>query len=179
MCVIYADTRQQRPQNSNAINTEQFIHDFVSLQPAMRHIAEQVLHDPEAAADAVQETFAKLWHLRWRLAVMKNPQGFAMTMCRNQSLQMLRKRNRLVPLAEAAYRADNAQEARDAEARFQRLEEALDRLPPLWQQLVRMRYTEQLSTREMAARLAMSEERVNTAMSRAYKRLKTEMADQI
>ena len=145
----------------------------------MRNVAEQMLNDPEAAADAVQETLTLLWHKRWRLSLMKNPQGFAMTTLKNQTVSTLRRRSRLSPISEAPPLADNVGEALVAEQRYRQLEKALETLPPLGQQIIRMRYVENLSTKEMAARLKMSEENVNTTISRAYKKLRNEMLDEI
>ena len=49
------------------MTTEQFIRDIISLQPAMRRMAELLLHDRDLAADAVQETLTRLWTKRWKL----------------------------------------------------------------------------------------------------------------
>lgn len=141
----------------------------------MRQMAEQLLHDPDDAADAVQETLAKLWHRRLRLSLMKNPQGYAMTTLKNLSLSMLRHQQHLAPDAPLPQVPDDHSEALAVEQRFLQLEQAISHLPPLWQQLVKMRYAENMSTREIAAQLNMSEENVNATMSRARQRLRNEI----
>lgn len=141
----------------------------------MRNVAERLLNDPELAADAVQETFARLWYMRWRLSLMKNPQGFAMTTLKNQCVSILRHQNHLARLAEIPPLEDEAEESVAAERQHQRLTQALDTLPPIQREIVRLRYVERMSTRDIAQKLGMTEVNVNTTMSRAYDKLKKEM----
>lgn len=143
----------------------------------MRRIAEHLLHDPELAADAVQETFAKLWHKRWRLSLMKNPQGFAITTLKNQCVSIARHQKHLAPLEDSPPMEDDVNETLAKEQQLQQLEEAILTLPPLHQQIIRLRYVEQLSTREVAERLQMSETNVNTTMSRAKEKLRVLLTD--
>ena len=72
---------------------------------------------------------------------------------------------------------DDVNETLAKEQQLQQLEEAILTLPPLHQQIIRLRYVEQLSTREVAERLQMSETNVNTTMSRAKEKLRVLLTD--
>ena len=67
------------------------------MQPAMRYMAGEMLHDENLAADAVQDTFARLWCKRWRLGLMPalEAKRFCMAALRNQCVDMLRKQKHI------------------------------------------------------------------------------------
>ena len=65
------------------MTTEEFIRDIIPLQPAMQRMAEQILRNSDDAADAVQETLARLWHRRFRLGLVKDKRGYCLNALRN------------------------------------------------------------------------------------------------
>ena len=156
------------------ITSEQFIADIVSLQPAMRHLAMQILRDDDLANDAVQETFVHLWHHRWRIALIKDKRNFCLKALRNQCIDMLRKRDKRMetPLQQEDNDRLMEEEAENHEQRFKCLDEAIKSLPPQQQRLIEMKYVERLSIREIAQKCGLSETNVTTILSRAYKTLK-------
>ena len=108
---------------------------------------------------------------------MKNPQGFAITTLKNQCVSIARHQKHLAPLEDSPPMEDDVNETLAKEQQLQQLEEAILTLPPLHQQIIRLRYVEQLSTREVAERLQMSETNVNTTMSRAKEKLRVLLTD--
>jgi RNA polymerase sigma-70 factor (ECF subfamily) len=145
----------------------------------MRRMAAKILKDDELAADAVQETLARLWHRRWRLGLMKNPQGFSMNALRNECIDTLRRQRVRNPLAtdpdEVTDYQPSESEAAALEARYQRLEQAIATLPKQHQRLIKMKYVEQRSSREIAQLTGMTEGNVNTTMCRIYEELRKQM----
>ena len=145
----------------------------------MRRMAVQILHDDELAADAVQETLARLWHRRWRLDLTKNPQGFSMNALRNECIDTLRhQRSRNL----IAYEPDDIADYQPSEsvsvakeARYQQLEQAIAALPEQHQQLIRMKYVEQRSSREIAHLTGLTESNVNTTLCRIYDTLRKQL----
>ena len=142
----------------------------------MRRMAVQILRDDDLAADAVQETLARLWHRRWRLDLTKNPQGFSMNALRNECIDTLRhqrSRNLIAyePNDIADYQPSESVSAAK-EARYQQLEQAIAALPEHHQQLIRMKYVEQRSSREIAHLTGLTESNVNTTLCRIYDTLR-------
>ena len=127
------------------MTTDEFINTVVALQPAMHSVARRYLHD-ECAADAVQDTLVSLWRKRGRLRRMDNVRAY----CSDEGME----------------------EALEAERRFAKLEQALATLSPQQQRLVRMRYVEQLGSRDIARITGLSESNVDTIMSRIYAELR-------
>lgn len=146
----------------------------------MRRMAGKLLHDDDLAADAVQDTFARLWHQRWRLGLMRNPQGFCMTSLRNRCVDILRQQRHFTPIdaIQDDPPTEHPDETFETEARYQHLENAIASLTPLQQQLIRLKYVEQRSSREIAQTTGLTEGNVNTIMSRTYAELRTKMNQQ-
>jgi len=159
------------------LTTEEFIRDIIPLQPAMRRIAEGMLHDEELAADAVQETLTHLWSRRWRLGWVEDKRNYCMRALRNECVDMLRKK---CPTVDADSLADNIadtaeQDAAEAEQLYRRLDEAVATLTPMQQQLVRLRFVESRSSKEIATLTGLTVTNVDTIMSRIYTLLRKKM----
>ena len=61
------------------------------------------------------------------------------------------------------------------EERYQQLEQAIAALPEQHQRLIRMKYVEQRSSREIAQLTGLTESNVNTTMSRIYDTLRKQL----
>lgn len=159
------------------MTTDEFIRDIISLQPAMRRMAEQLLHDNAQAADAVQETLTRLWTKRWKLGRIDDKTGYCLQALRNECLDMLRRRRPTVDAFSLADTLPDAppQEALDAEQRFQQLENAIAQLSPVQQQLVQLKYMEGHSTKEIASLTGLSPSNIDTIMSRVYSILRNKI----
>ena len=148
----------------------------------MRRVAVQILHDDDLANDAVQETFVRLWRIRWRLGLMKDPQGFCIRSLRNCCIDMLRrdKQQQIIMYAKTSeaqiQQYDN--DPNDTEQRYQQLEQALARLPQQQQTIIEMKYVKLMNIHEIAQQTGLSETNITTQLSRAYATLRTEMSKQ-
>jgi RNA polymerase sigma-70 factor (ECF subfamily) len=145
---------------------------------AWRHVRES-----EVAKDLVQETLLRLWRHKaeFRMGSRLSTWLFAinLNLCRDH----LRKNGRLSSLerpevalaAEIMTQGKGAPTALDAAERNEMvslLSQALDALPPLQGQLIRMRNSEDISFEDAGKRLGMSPAAARAAASRAYKKLK-------
>lgn len=131
-----------------------------------------MLHDPEAAADAVQDVFTRLWRMRLRLGMMKNARGYAMKTLQHACLDRLRHDK----VMQSAMAEISPAENLDNEV-YERLKKALSALPERQQRLIDLRYREQKSSTEMAEIMGISSSNVDTIMNRAYATLRKIMED--
>ncbi len=145
----------------------------------MRQVAAAILHDDSLANDAVQDTLVRLWRIRWRLGLMKNPKGFSMQTLRNVSIDMLRRDKQRQNITEAAaseiYANQYDDDPGDAEERYRKVEQAIATLPPQQRQMIEMKYTKQMTIREIARQTGLSETNVTTQLSRAYATLRNRL----
>ncbi len=145
----------------------------------MRQTAAAILHDDDLANDAVQESFVRLWRIRWRLGLMKDPQGFSMRTLRNYCIDMLRRNKQRQKIMDAAASEVQIQQydddPHDTEQRYRQVEQAIATLPRQQQQIIEMKYVKQMSIHEIAQQTSLSETNVSTQLSRAYATLRKEL----
>ena len=159
------------------MTTEEFIRDIIPLQPAMRRIAVQLLHDSASADDAVQETLMRLWHKRVHLSLIKDKRGYCLNSLRNQCISTLRRTRNTVDIRSLVDTLPDTdpQETLDAQQRYLQLDQAIAQLTPLQQQLIHLKYVEQHSTKEIAQITGLTASNIDTIMSRTYAILREKM----
>lgn len=145
----------------------------------MRQTAAAILHDDDLANDAVQDTFVRLWRIRWRLGLMKDPQGFAMRTLRNLCIDMLRRdknrKEKLDSIASEMYNQQYVDDSRNDEQSYRKVEQAIASLPQQQQQIIEMKYVKQMSIHEIAQLTGLSETNISTSLSRAYTTLRNHL----
>lgn len=143
-------------------------------------VAMRFLHRPEEAEDIVQDLFVKLWERREELPPGDELLPFMLTMVRNLCIDRLRHlevkgetESSIEMLAQPpgeAFVEENSIEDRD---RLRHLIRLMADLPPLQQQVLRLRAFQQLETDQIARLLHLSNENVRQLLSRARRQLKT------
>ena len=146
----------------------------------MRREAVQILHDDDLVNDAVQESFVRLWRIRWRLGLMKDPQGFSMRTLRNYCIDMLRHNKQRQKMMEVAVSEVQIQQydddTHDIELRYRQVEQAIASLPKQQQTIIEMKYVKQMTIHEIAQQTSLSETNITTQLSRAYATLRSEIS---
>lgn len=151
-----------------------FLDTLLPLQPTMRMVAERLLGDKEEAADAVQETYTRLWEQRQKVAKHVAPEAYAMQTLKNLCISMLRQRHPFEPVEQLTEVSDEdvRHETEVLEERAATFDRLLARLPETQQAAVRMKYLECKSHEEMQWQLGLSSANVYTTLSRAIANLK-------
>lgn len=139
-------------------------------------VCRRMLRDRDAAEDAAQETFLKLWkHAgKWR------PQGakvstWLVRIAMNACLDRLRREGREIPDEAAPERADPAPRADHlmaVEERRDAVEAALARLPDRQRAAIALCHYQELSNIEAAAALGVSVEALESLLARGRRALK-------
>ena len=148
----------------------------------MRRVAVKILHDDDLVNDAVQESFVRLWRIRWRLGLMKDPQCFSMRTLRNYCIDMLRHNKQRQKMMEVAVSEVQIQQydddTHDTELRYRQVEQAIASLPKQQQTIIEMKYVKQMTIHEIAQQTSLSETNITTQLSRAYATLRSEISKQ-
>ncbi|MBL4711817.1 MAG: RNA polymerase sigma factor [Gammaproteobacteria bacterium] len=142
-------------------------------------IARSILKDEHEAMDVVQEAYVKVYY---HLDTFKGPDGFASWLSRivsNEALMRLRKSHRINYTLDDPMHDDNDEPVFDvqpidliaADQLRGLLEKAIDQLPVGNRCVYMMRAVQQLSTRETAQSLDVTEEVVKTRYLRAKRLL--------
>ena len=151
-----------------------FLDTLLPLQPTMRMVAERLLGDKEDAADAVQETYTRLWEQRQKVAKHVAPEAYAMQTLQNLCVSMLRQRHPLEPVEQLPEVSDEdvRHETEVLEERAATFDRLMARLPEVQSKAIRMKYIQQMSHEEMQQALGMTSANVYTTLSRAVTNLK-------
>ncbi len=134
------------------------------LQMALCHLA-----NPDDAEDAVQETMTILWVRRNRILHPDKMLHFATVVVRSVSIDMLRKRKKIIPLDGATSEpldSVDAQTTMEEQEQQLLLKQAVSALSNKQQAVVRMRNVENLSYAEIASILGTTESSVRGTLSR-------------
>lgn len=133
---------------------------------------------PEEAAEVTQLTFIRFWERRLHLSPDGKLDAYLYTALRNNCLDQLRrekKRGRPEPLPEGMISANPDWLAyKELEKRFR---EVLNTLPQQMKQIFTLSRLEGMKNREISAAMNISVKTVETQMTRALKRFRTDLKD--
>ena len=146
--------------------------------PLLRY-ANRITGDVQRAQDVVQETFLRLWreepeNLDGRLA------QWLFTVCRNQAVDVRRKEGRMTTLAattpvEPAGKDPGPATLAERRETTGRILELLDSLPENQQEVIRLRFQNGLSYREISGVTGLSVSNVGFLIHRGVKTLRERM----
>lgn len=134
----------------------------------------------EEAEDVVQETMIKLWNQRDNLNGVESIEAYAMTICRNQALDHLRKSaNTTVSLdampnpdAHHSAQTTNPYDKIFADEGIRRINRIMAELPEKQRTCMQLRDFEGKNYREIAQILSITEDQVKVNIFRARKYIK-------
>ena len=149
-------------------------------RPLVRY-ALSIVGDLESARDVVQETFIKLTQSNGATPTEPSHlEPWLFTVTRNRALDVLRKNSRIVPMILPDTRPcsdpgpDAALASRDTERSLLRL---LDALPPNQREVIRLKFQNDLSYREIAEVTQLTETNVGFLLHTGLKKLRTLLSE--
>ncbi len=155
---------------------------MVEFERPLLGYAHSLLSDWELARDVVQETFVKL-HRELKFNRPENLKAWLFTVCRNRSLDILRKNKRMTVTDTEVLETvgDDAQpnpaklaERHDAHDRALQL---LDRLPENQREVIRLKFQGDLSYKEISEITSLSIGNVGYLLHHGLKRLRELMTE--
>ena len=134
----------------------------------------------EEAQDAVQEVYLKLWKGRAKMGEYKNPEAFAMTMCKNYCLDRLKsKQAGNLKIVHSNYQnSENLQRQVEANDGVAMVFKIMETLPEKQKMVMQLRDIEQFDYAEIAAMMDTNETAVRVALSRARKTVREKLIKQ-
>ena len=135
--------------------------------------------DWERARDVVQDTFVKL-HRQDAELIGGRVKSWLYTVCRNRSIDVLRKENPMITSAGEAFENLNDSEPDPADRmerkeRFEEVLRVLERLPENQREVIRLKFQGDLSYKEIAEVTGLSVSNVGFLIHTGIKRLRTLM----
>lgn len=150
---------------------------FIQLKSRLLRITGSLLGNNEDAADAVQETFCRLWQIRDRLYDDKDTTAVAIQTAKNICIDQLR-RKKVIQFESLENKhdqnsADNALKHFEATDECRYILELINLcLTPLQRQILEMREIKEMEIQEIATILNMQPTAVRMHLSRARKEIR-------
>lgn len=155
---------------------------FAEQQAPLTRYAARLLNDPDRARDIVQDTFIKFM-AQPRDTINGHAVEWLFTVCRHRALDVLRKEGRMRRFDEGQVERVTAPDPRPG----RELEHAetqavilqmIDKLPPNQQEVVRLKFQNGFSYKEISRITTLSVSNVGFLIHTAVARLRTEFAAQ-
>jgi RNA polymerase sigma-70 factor (ECF subfamily) len=139
-----------------------------------------ILYDPATAEDLTQNLFLKLWEKRDDIEPDEHFEAYLFTIARNMARKEVSNRQRREQLkdslAASGNEADTSLEQQiEADSLQAYVNGLVEQLPPACRQIYRLSRVEQLSNKEIAQQLSLSEKTVEAQLHRALRFLKQKL----
>lgn len=140
-------------------------------------LAMRYIKDESEAEDVLQQVFIKLWQMRDSGLIKDNVRGYLFAMTRNSIMNYVRDKNRLLQRnyrlsQEISEEEQDIWVMADKQDLVSEMKKAIDGLPPQQKRVANLR-CEGLSNQEIASRLHLSLNTVNSHYTKGLKALKT------
>ena len=150
-----------------------------SYQGPLVRYAAHLTGDLDLARDVVQDTFLRLWKQK-RRKVEGHLAQWLFTVCRNRALDLLRKENRMNRMTETgdlepASTAPGPAQLLERRETLSRVLLALESLPPREQEVLRLKFQNGLSYREIASTVGISVSNVGYLIHTAVRKVRAEL----
>jgi len=177
-----APTEGQSVTHALAADTAIFRQLFEAHAEALRRYARRIVRCRDTAEDLVQEVFLRLWHARDRVQTGPRIRAYLYLATRSRALSYLKReqgeeRARRAALPRGIVSDEPAlppESERNAEADdlTRAIERVLAAMPPRQREVAALRLRHQMSTAEIARRLAVSPRTVEVHIARATRALR-------
>ena len=154
-----------------------FRNDVLPLKNELFRLALRITLNRVEAEDIVQDTLIKIWDRRFEWESIDSIEAFSLTVCRNLSLDRLRKKENSndsledVNIAEPVA-SSNPQDRMIQEDRVSLVRQIIDSLPEKQRSCMQLRDFEGKSYKEIAQVLDITEEQVKVNIFRARQMVK-------
>ena len=154
-----------------------FRNDVLPLKNELFRLALRITLNRVEAEDIVQDTLIKVWDRRFEWESIDSIEAFSLTVCRNLSLDRLRKKENSndsledVNIAEPVA-SSNPQDRMIQEDRLSLVRQIIDSLPEKQRSCMQLRDFEGKSYKEIAQVLGITEEQVKVNIFRARQMVK-------
>lgn len=149
---------------------------IIAIKDKLFRLAFSIMGNREDAEDVVQDTMMRVWNKRQSLDAIDNPEGYSMRAARNIALDKLAlKENQHGGLAGVNTEGISTESPHDPLEKQEQLSliyKLIDRLPEKQRTVMQLRDMEEMSYKEIAQVMDITEDQVKVTLFRARQRVK-------
>jgi RNA polymerase sigma-70 factor (ECF subfamily) len=153
-----------------------FRRDLLPLKDKLYRLALRITMNTAEAEDVVEDTLLRAWSKRDELAGYDSPEAFCLTVARNLALdrseRMDARTDELDPELHAEADSHNPQDDLARDEQLQLIHRLMNQLPERQRTVMQLRDVEEMSYKEIAQALQMTEEQVKVTLFRARQAIK-------
>ena len=147
---------------------------------ALIRYATSLVGDVDRARDVVQDTFLKLWEVE-RSTVENHLVAWLFCVCRNRSLDVRRKEDRMTPLTDVLMETRSTEEAMPSEQAekqeaIHRILALVKKLPQNQREVIRLKFQNELSYQEISEITRLSISHIGVLIHNGLKAIRHEMS---
>jgi RNA polymerase sigma-70 factor (ECF subfamily) len=146
---------------------------YERFYPTLVWVAYSVLLDRSLAEDAAQQAFATACEKLVSLRSVDRFGPWLTAICRNAAQDIVRSRQRAAALQKDAAGEIHAESSHDGFDRT--VKEAVDRLPPVYREVIVLHYYNGMSYKEIESVLGVSGDKVKGRLARARKQMQSHL----
>jgi RNA polymerase sigma-70 factor (ECF subfamily) len=155
------------------MDAERFKKVFLPYHGKLYRIAYKMLGNQTDAEDIVQETYIKLWQKRNDLESLINSESYAVTLLKNNCLDILRKvKPELSAIYENIPDVDSLIAQVENKDQLVQVQEIMEQLPVQQKQVITMKIWDNLSDEEIGKATGLTRGNIKMIISRARKTIK-------
>ena len=154
------------------MSPQEFENIVPALRPLMVKVGRDFFGNESDADDVAQEGLIRLWNYCERLDARRNMEALAVRVAKNVCVELYRKRNNNTVALNEKLKDDTTADAHlNAEETQQKIDEAIERLSPREQELLRKRHIEGHTAEEIANETGIPKPSVKSIISMAKRKL--------
>jgi len=160
------------------MNEQAFLDRVMPFKDKVFRLAKRFLVSKDAAEDATQDVYLKLWKNKEKLLSYNNVEAFTMTMIKNHCLDVLKlKSSSNLKIIHSNYKdnSQNLDKQTDNKDSVNIIHQLIEKLPPKQKLIIQLRDVEQYSFEEIGKILEIQPTAIRVALSRARKTIREQL----
>ena len=168
------------------MNQTQFVNTIQDFEDKMYRVSKYILVSEDAAKDALQEVFMKLWQQKDKLSSVKYMEAYVIRITKNYCFDQLKlKANQNLRLVTEEFEVESQKNEEKVESededihKVQLVKQAMKDLPKLQQLVMQLRDLENYTFQEIAEILDITEGAARVNLSRARKTIVKQLKNKL
>ncbi len=160
------------------MTAEEFKNTVIPYSRKLYPMLFRILKDEDETRDALQDLMVKLWNRRSDLLKCSNQSAYIITMAKNHSFDLLKKKRPVRIGEHETYKLQNLQSAEsdlESQERFDHVKKAIEQLPEKYKQVIQLRDIDGFEFEEIHEMTGYEVPYLRVILSRARQRVKDEV----